>query len=85
MRQTNNRIERINGTLRERVKVYRGWKTVKTQLVEGNRIQNNFVKSHMALGGQTPAQVAGLYVQGWKALLEKAVTNRNATTKENNP
>ena len=69
-RQTNNRIERMNGTLRERVKVQRGWKTVKTPLAEGNRIQYNFVKPHMALEGKTPAQVAGLDVGGWKELLE---------------
>jgi len=80
----NNRIERMNGTLRERVKVQRGWKIVKTPLADGNRIQYNFVKPHMALDGQTPAQVAGLDVKGWKALLEKAITNRSATTKENN-
>lgn len=69
----NNRIERLNGTLRERVKVQRGWKTIKTQLAEGQRIQYNFVKPHMALDGQTPAEIAGLNVKGWKELLEKSV------------
>lgn len=58
-RENNNRIERMNGTLRERVEVQRGWKTPKTPLAEGNRIQYNFVKPHMALAGQTPAQAAG--------------------------
>jgi len=78
-RQTNNRIERMNGTLRERVKVQRGWKTIKTPIAEGNRIQYNFVKPHMALDGKTPAQVAGLDVKGWKELLEKAIsTSRDA-------
>ncbi|WP_415282429.1 integrase core domain-containing protein [Candidatus Nitrososphaera sp. FF02] len=71
-RQTNNRIERMNGTLRERVKVQRGWKTVKTPLAEGNRIQYNFVKPHMGFDGKTPAQVAGLDVKGWRELLERA-------------
>ncbi len=52
----NNRIERMNGTLRERVKIQRGWKTMKTPLAEGQRIQYNFVKPHMALEGQTPAE-----------------------------
>jgi putative transposase len=70
--QTNNRIERVNGTLRERVKVQRGWKTVETPLAEGNRIQYNFVKPHMALEGKTPAQVAGMDIKGWKELLAKA-------------
>lgn len=64
----------MNGTLREKVKVQRGWETVKTPLEEGNRIQYNFVKPHMALDGQTPAQAAGLDVKGWKELLEKATS-----------
>jgi transposase-like protein len=68
----NNRIERLNGTIRERVKVQRGWKTVKTELAEGQRIQYNFVKPHMALGGKTPANAVGLKVKGWKELLELA-------------
>ncbi|MGI0013243.1 MAG: IS6 family transposase [Nitrososphaera sp.] len=36
--ENNNRIERLNGILRERVKVQRGWKSAKTVLAEGNRI-----------------------------------------------
>jgi len=66
----------MNGTLRERVKVKRGWKTEKTLLAEGNRIQYNFVKPHMGLSGQTPAQAAGLKVRGWKELLKLAATKQ---------
>lgn len=73
----NNPIERLNGTLRERVKVQRGWKTAKTPLAEGNRIQYNFVKPHMALEGKTPAEAGGLKVRGWKALLEAAATKQS--------
>ncbi len=70
----NNRIERLNGTLRERVKVQRGWKSMKTQIAEGQRIHYNFVKPHQALAGQTPAEVAGIGVQGnkWMELLRRA-------------
>jgi putative transposase len=63
-RENNNRIERMNGTLRERVKVQRGWKTPKSVLAEGNRIQYNFVKPHMALDDRTPAEAAGLAING---------------------
>ena len=79
----NNRIERLNGTLRERVKVQRGWKTMKTPLAEGQRIHYNFVKPHMALEGQTPAQVAGIGVNGrnkWMELLSRTVSQE---TREN--
>jgi transposase-like protein len=72
---TNNRIERQNGTQRERVKVQRGWKSMKTPLPEGQRIHNNFVKPHMALNGQTPAEAAGIGVgkgNKWGELLKEA-------------
>lgn len=32
---TNNRIERLNGTLREKVKIQRGWKSYQTPTAEG--------------------------------------------------
>ena len=54
----NNRVERLNGTLRERVKVQRGWKNPASKIAEGQRLHYNFVKPHMALEGQTPAQAA---------------------------
>ena len=75
-RQTNNRIERMNGTLRERVKVQRGWKTKETPLAEGNRIQYNFVKPHIALDGKTPAQAAGVDVKGWNDLFKSTLSSR---------
>ncbi|MGP8125553.1 MAG: IS6 family transposase [Nitrososphaerales archaeon] len=73
---TNNRIERLNGTLRERVKVQRGWKNPTSKIAEGQRIHYNFVKPHQALEGQTPAERAGVGVDGqnrWMELLKKAV------------
>lgn len=81
----NNRIERLNGTLRERVKVQRGWKSSESQIGEGQRIHYNFVKPHQALEGQTPAQRAGIPIQNsWNELLKQALTNRTRTTGENN-
>jgi len=67
---TNNRIERLNGTLRERVKVQRGWKSYQTPLAEGQRIHYNFVKPHKALAGQTPAERAGVGLRGQNKWLE---------------
>jgi transposase-like protein len=68
----NNRIERLNGTLRERVKVQRGLKSYETNVTEGQRIFYNFVKPHVTLQGKTPAQAAGLKVNGWKDLIMQA-------------
>ena len=56
----NNRVERLNVTLRERVKVQRGWKTHKSTIAEGQRIYYNFVKPHQALDGKTPAKKVGI-------------------------
>jgi transposase-like protein/DNA-directed RNA polymerase subunit M/transcription elongation factor TFIIS len=78
----NNRIERLNGTLRERVKVQRGWKSMKTPIAEGQRIHYNFVKPHQALAGQTPAEMAGLVVEGenkWLSLMKAAFSTKGGT------
>ena len=78
----NNRIERLNGTIRERVKVQRGWKSISTPLAEGQRIHYNFVKPHQALDGQTPAQRAGIRLEGqnkWLTLLKAALTTPEGT------
>lgn len=77
--ENNNRMERLNGTLRERTKVVRAWKAHKTPLAEGQRIHYNFVKPHLALEGQTPAQMAGMEIKGrnkWARLLENASKRR---------
>ncbi|MDG6951568.1 MAG: DDE-type integrase/transposase/recombinase [Nitrososphaerota archaeon] len=79
---TNNRAERLNRTVRERVKVQRGWKSISTPLAEGQRIHYGFVKSHQALDGQTPAQRAGIRLEGqnkWLALLKAALTTPEGT------
>ena len=82
----NNRIERLNGTVRERTKVQRGWKNMKTAIPEGHRIQYNFVKPHIALDGQTPAQAAGIGSENtWMGLLKSALTTRRETRGENTP
>ncbi len=73
---TNNRIERMNGTQRQRFKVQRGWKSMQTSIPEGNRVYYNFMRPHMALDGQTPAQAAGLDVSlegnRWERLIREA-------------
>jgi transposase-like protein len=60
----NNNVERLNGTLRERVKVQRGWNDSTSAIAEGQRIYYNFVKPHESLGGQTPAEKAKLDIKG---------------------
>ncbi|MHB1909746.1 MAG: IS6 family transposase [Nitrososphaerales archaeon] len=76
---SNNRIERANATVRERTKVQRGWKSMESQISEGMRIQYNFVKPHMALEKQTPAQRAGINGEKkatWNELLREAIQEK---------
>jgi hypothetical protein len=64
------------------VKIQRGWKTVKTPLAEGMRINYNFVKPHMALDGMTPAELAGIKVEGhnkWITLIQNAIKYTKVT------
>jgi len=49
---------------------------MKTPLAEGQRLHYNFVKPHAALEGQTPAERAGLVVEGenkWLSLMKAAL------------
>jgi putative transposase len=57
-----NLIERFHGTLKDRTKVLRGFKTVDTALIilDGFLIHYNFFRPHMSLKDKTPADVAGI-------------------------
>lgn len=58
----NSKVERLNGTMRDRETVMRGLDNAAAaqELLDAMRIHYNFIKPHQALGGQTPAQVAGI-------------------------
>ena len=57
---SNNRIERLHGTQKERTKVMRGFDQEHScaNLMEGFRVHYNLVKSHQALGC-TPSEATG--------------------------
>jgi hypothetical protein len=59
----------LNETLSERVKVQRGRKSMGTPIAEGQRIHYNFVKPPAGLD-PTPAEAAGVRVQGWMESLK---------------
>jgi transposase-like protein len=72
-RETNNIVERLHQTLKDRTKVMRGLKNDKTAstLLDGYVAYYNFCREHQAIG-KTPAQAAGLKVRGWRELIENA-------------
>ena len=71
----NNKMERINGEIRDREKVVRGIKKEDSPIIAGLQIYHNYVRPHMALEGKTPSEVAGIRVKGknkWITLIQNA-------------
>lgn len=56
----NNRVERLNGTIRARQKPARGLKSPKGPLTAGQQAYYNLARPHSALRGKTPAEAAGV-------------------------
>jgi transposase-like protein len=79
----NNKMERMNGEIRDREKVMRGLKTKSTPILKGYQIYHNFVRPHMALKGKTPADLAGIRVKGddkWLTLIQHASRGKRYPT-----
>lgn len=72
---STNMVERWQGTLKERTKVMRGLKTLKSmqRFLDGWVIHYNFFRPHLSLDDKTPAQKAGIDFPyaNWKELIEK--------------
>ena len=71
----NNKMERLNGEVRDREKVMRGLKNTDTPIIGGYQIYHNYVRPHEALNGKTPAEACGIKVEGrnrWLTLIENA-------------
>lgn len=71
----NNKIERLNGEIRDREKVTRNLKTTNSPILTGIQIFHNYVRPHMALDGQTPADLSGIDIRGenkWLTLIQNA-------------
>ena len=60
----NNLMERFNGWIRARTRSARGLKKIDSALLHGLRIFHNFVRPHGGLGGITPAEAAGISIEG---------------------
>ena len=77
----NNKMERFNGEIRDREKVMRSLKKPDTPILTGYQIYHNYVRPHMALAGQTPAEKAGIEVKGdnkWITIIQNASKNKQS-------
>lgn len=74
-------MERMNGEIRDRERVMRTLETKDTPILNGMQIFHNYVRPHMALKGKTPAEVAGIKIEGenkWITLIQNAAKEGNA-------
>jgi putative transposase len=71
----NNKMERLNGEIRDREKTMRGLKTKETPILVGAQIFHNYIRPHEGLEGKTPAEACGIKVEGknkWLTLIQNA-------------
>lgn len=71
----NNKMERMNGEVRDREKVTRGLKKVDSPLLKGYQIYHNYIREHESLNGQTPAEKCGIKIEGndkWMTIIQNA-------------
>jgi transposase-like protein len=71
----NNKMERLNGEVRDREKIVRGVKKPDSPLLAGYQLYHNYFRPHMALENQTPAERAGIQIKGenkWLTLIQNA-------------
>jgi putative transposase len=71
----NNKMERMNGEVRDREKVMRGLKRTDTAVLTGYQLYHNYFRPHEALNGKTPAEKCGIIIEGenkWKTVIQNA-------------
>jgi putative transposase len=71
----NNKMERMNGEVRDPERVMRGLKRADTSVLTGYQIYHNYFRPHEALKGKTPAEASGIVIEGenkWKTVIENA-------------
>jgi transposase-like protein len=74
-RETNNIVERLHGTLKDRTRCMSGLKSYQSTklLLDGWNVYYNCVRPHQTLGGKTPAQAARMNApSNWKGLIDEA-------------
>ena len=79
----NNKMERMNGEIRDREKTMRGLKKADTPILTGYQQYHNYFRPHEGLNGQTPADAAGIKIEGdnkWLTVIQNATKARNEPT-----
>ena len=76
----NNKMERMNGEIRDREKTMRGLKNIDTPILKGYQLYHNYIRPHEALNGKTPSEACGITIEGknkWKTLIQNASKHKD--------
>ena len=76
--KNTNKMERLNGEIRDREKVMRSLKTDDSPIISGMQIFHNYIKGHMGIDSMTPSEKAGIKVEGlnkWITIIQNASKN----------
>lgn len=71
----NNKMERLNGEIRDREKTMRGVKNTDSIALKGMQLYHNYFRPHEGLAGKTPADIAGIKIEGtnkWLTVIQNA-------------
>jgi putative transposase len=71
----NNKMERMNGEVRDREKVMRGLKKTDTPILKGYQLFHNYIRPHEGLNGKTPSEACGIKIEGenkWITIIQNA-------------
>ncbi len=80
----NNKMERLNGEIRDREKTMRGLKTNETPILTGYQIFHNYIRPHEGLEGKTPSEACGIKIEGnnkWMTLIQNASLETDTQSK----
>ena len=78
--RNNNKMERMNGEVRDREKVMRGLKKTDSPILKGYQVFHNYIRPHEGLDGKTPSEACGIVIEGqdkWKTLIQNATKKKN--------
>ena len=71
---SNNKMERLNGTIRDREKTFRGLGSTDTPVFKGMKVHYNHCRKHDSIK-KTPAEAAGIHTEGrnkWKTIIQNS-------------
>jgi putative transposase len=78
----NNKMERMNGEIRDREKTMRGLKINETSILTGYQLFHNYIRPHEGLDGKTPSEACGITIEGknkWVTLIQNASKHQNCS------